>query len=182
MTPFMHKHHIVPRHMGGSNHASNLVLCTVAEHAEFHRVLMETHGSEWDRIAWLSLSGQISVPEAKRKVQQEARRRGGDAARLNRNANGTSIGDWNRKTGHVLTIATAAGMVSGGAKVGRMLVDSGRFEAVRKLGSVAGGKSAMPKLNSSRWRCVECGMVSHSGGIGNHQRGSKHQGKEEVCL
>ena len=166
--------------MGGTDDPENLVSCTVAEHAEYHRKLWEEHGIEWDRVAWLSLSGQINMSEAKRLIQKEAFRRAGDIARANRNANGTSIGDWCRKTGFTKTLATPEGMKKGGSKVGRMLVESGRFEAIRKLGSIAGGKAAIEKMNKSKWRCVECGMVSHAGGIGNHQRGSGHAGKEAV--
>lgn len=40
-----HLHHIVPKHMGGSDDASNLVELTVEEHAEAHRKLWETNGN-----------------------------------------------------------------------------------------------------------------------------------------
>lgn len=61
-----HWHHIVPRHMGGDNHPSNLVELTVEEHAEAHRKLWEEYGKEEDRIAWQALSGQITIDEARR--------------------------------------------------------------------------------------------------------------------
>lgn len=166
--------------MGGTDISDNLILCTIAEHAEYHHILWEEYGIEWDRIAWLSLSGQINISEAKRLVQKEAFRKGGDIARANRNANGTSIGDWNKETGHVKTIATQESMSKGGSKVGSMLVETGKWEEIRKLGSIAGGKVAMAKMNKVKWRCLECGMVSHAGGIGNHQHSSGHIGKEEV--
>lgn len=60
-----HKHHIIPKHMGGSDDASNLVDLTVDEHAEAHRLLWEQHGNEYDRIAWLSLTKQIDCAEAR---------------------------------------------------------------------------------------------------------------------
>jgi hypothetical protein len=176
-----HVHHIIPKHMGGTDCPENLIECSIEEHAQHHKDLWEKHGQEWDRIAWLSLSGQINVSEAKRMVQREARKRGGDIARANRNANGTSIGDWCRKTGFTKTLATIEGMKKGGSIVGKILVSTGRWESIRKLGSIAGGKSAMSKLNSTKWRCVDCGMVSTTGGIGNHQRGSGHKNKEAVC-
>ena len=59
-----HKHHIIPKHMGGSDDPSNLVELTVEEHAEAHRKLFEQYGKEEDKIAWLALSGQASKPEA----------------------------------------------------------------------------------------------------------------------
>ena len=54
-----HNHHIIPKHAGGTDDASNIVKLTVAEHAEAHRLLFETYGREEDRIAWLGLSGII---------------------------------------------------------------------------------------------------------------------------
>jgi hypothetical protein len=59
-----HKHHIIPRHAGGTNDPSNLIELTVAEHAEAHKVLFETHGRWQDKIAWHMLSGQILAEEA----------------------------------------------------------------------------------------------------------------------
>ena len=61
----MHKHHIIPRHAGGTDDPSNLIELTVEEHAEAHRVLYEEHGREYDRIAWKTLSGQIKNADAR---------------------------------------------------------------------------------------------------------------------
>jgi len=61
-----HKHHIVPKHMGGSNDESNLIALTVEEHAEAHRKLWEEHEHQQDYIAWKALSKQITLDEARR--------------------------------------------------------------------------------------------------------------------
>ena len=58
-TTIYHVHHIIPRHMGGSNDRSNLVKLTIVEHAEAHRILFEQYRKKEDYIAWKSLSGQI---------------------------------------------------------------------------------------------------------------------------
>ena len=58
-----HWHHIIPKHAGGTNDLSNLVLLTIEEHAEAHRVLYETYGRWQDRVAWLSLSGIMKNKE-----------------------------------------------------------------------------------------------------------------------
>ncbi len=63
LAPMLHKHHIVPRHMGGSDDPSNLIELTVAEHAEAHLLLWGKYGREHDRLAWLGLSGQIGKEE-----------------------------------------------------------------------------------------------------------------------
>jgi hypothetical protein len=60
----MHKHHIIPKHAGGTDDPSNLVKLTVAEHAEAHRILFEQYGREEDRIAWRGLAGIIGHEEA----------------------------------------------------------------------------------------------------------------------
>jgi hypothetical protein len=58
-----HKHHIIPKHMGGTDDPSNLVQLTVEEHAEAHRKLFEEHGLWQDEIAWKGLSGMIDHAE-----------------------------------------------------------------------------------------------------------------------
>ena len=67
-----HKHHIIPKHMGGTDHPSNMVELTIEEHAEAHRKLFEEHGRWQDEIAWKALSGQISNAEAIKMAQRLA--------------------------------------------------------------------------------------------------------------
>jgi len=55
-----HKHHIIPKHMGGTDDSSNLIELTIEEHAEAHRILFEQHGKKEDWLAWQGLSGLIS--------------------------------------------------------------------------------------------------------------------------
>lgn len=40
----LHKHHIIPRHAGGTNDPSNIIELTVEQHAEAHRLLYEQYG------------------------------------------------------------------------------------------------------------------------------------------
>jgi hypothetical protein len=63
MTQVLHKHHIIPRHIGGTDDPSNLIELTVAEHAEAHRLLYEKYGRDEDRLAWKGLSGLIGKDE-----------------------------------------------------------------------------------------------------------------------
>lgn len=54
-----HKHHIIPKHMGGTDDPSNLVDLSIEDHAEAHRKLYEEHGHWQDRVAWQGLLGLI---------------------------------------------------------------------------------------------------------------------------
>ena len=67
-----HKHHIIPRHVGGTDDPSNIIKLTIEEHAEAHRVLYEQYGRWQDKVAWLTLSGQISCAEAIKMAQSLA--------------------------------------------------------------------------------------------------------------
>lgn len=55
----LHKHHIIPKHAGGSDDPSNLIELTVEEHAEAHRILFEQYGRYQDYYAWKGLEGSI---------------------------------------------------------------------------------------------------------------------------
>jgi hypothetical protein len=70
-----HKHHIIPRHAGGTDDPSNLIELTVEEHAEAHRKLFEEHGRWQDKLAWKTLSGQITFAEAARQARIESNKR-----------------------------------------------------------------------------------------------------------
>ena len=67
-----HKHHIIPRHAGGTDDPSNIVELTIEEHAEAHRKLYKKYGRWQDKVAWKSLSQQITFAEATRQAQSEA--------------------------------------------------------------------------------------------------------------
>jgi hypothetical protein len=68
---YYEKHHIVPKHMGGSDDKSNIVELTVEEHADAHRKLYEEHGHLQDKLAWKELLGLISTAEIVRTLQSE---------------------------------------------------------------------------------------------------------------
>ena len=63
-----HLHHIVPRHMGGTDDPSNLYECSVEQHSELHFALYLEHGKWQDYIAAVTLSGQIDNDTARRQA------------------------------------------------------------------------------------------------------------------
>lgn len=65
-----HTHHIIPKHMGGSDDPSNLIELTVEEHAEAHRILYEKYGAEQDKLAWQGLLGMIGKEEIIHSLQK----------------------------------------------------------------------------------------------------------------
>ena len=65
-----HKHHIVPRHMGGTNDPDNLVELTVEDHAIAHFVLWKMFGRREDKIAWLGLSSTDAQHFQARKMKE----------------------------------------------------------------------------------------------------------------
>tara|TARA_Y100000034_G_C6910355_1_gene424452 strand:+ start:21106 stop:21675 length:570 start_codon:yes stop_codon:yes gene_type:complete len=90
-TIYKHKHHIIPKHAGGSDDPSNIIELTIADHAEAHRKLFEKYGRWQDKIASDMLSGQITSDTARRRaaryymknrvVSDETRKKIGDAQR-----------------------------------------------------------------------------------------------------
>lgn len=61
-----HKHHIIPKHAGGSDDPSNIVELPIQEHAEAHRLLWEQFGRTGDFVAWKMLSGKKEEAEIAR--------------------------------------------------------------------------------------------------------------------
>lgn len=59
----IHKHHIIPKHAGGTNDPSNLVELTVLDHAIAHKVLYGFWKREEDLLAWQSLRKGITSKE-----------------------------------------------------------------------------------------------------------------------
>ena len=57
---YRHKHHIVPKHAGGTDDPSNIVEVTPAEHAELHFARYLESGAWGDYCAAMGLSSQWS--------------------------------------------------------------------------------------------------------------------------
>jgi hypothetical protein len=63
-----HKHHIIPKHMGGTDDPSNIIELSVENHAKAHLELYEKYGNEYDRIAYESLMKRLPREEIVRQV------------------------------------------------------------------------------------------------------------------
>lgn len=73
-----HKHHIIPRYMGGTNAVENLIEVTVTQHAMYHFCNYQLWGNEEDKIAWKTLSGQITLDRAKQEAMMLGAKKGAE--------------------------------------------------------------------------------------------------------
>ena len=78
----LHKHHIIPRYMGGTDEPSNLVELTVEQHAEAHRLLYEQHGNWQDYVAWQGLAKLDKNFDAAKEAILAGSRKGSAKANL----------------------------------------------------------------------------------------------------
>ena len=72
----IHRHHIVPRHMGGDDSGENIIDLPYWAHIEVHKRLWEVYGKLEDKLAYCMLSGKTEEAEklriqlAKRNYQR----------------------------------------------------------------------------------------------------------------
>ena len=82
---FTHKHHIIPRYMGGPDTPENLVEVTITQHAMFHFCNYQLWGNEEDRLAWIGLSGIVPKEEHVYQMLLFAQKKAMEAARTPEN-------------------------------------------------------------------------------------------------
>ena len=74
-----HRHHIIPKHMGGSDDEENLTPpISIQWHAKFHEDLYERFGLYEDFIAYKTLSGQMTISEASRLAYEHGVKKAGE--------------------------------------------------------------------------------------------------------
>ena len=67
-----HKHHTIPRYMGGTDDPDNMEVLSITGHANAHKELYEKYGHWQDKVAWLALAKIITHEEAVRMACSEA--------------------------------------------------------------------------------------------------------------
>ncbi len=152
----IHKHHIIPRYMGGTDESENLVEVTITQHAMFHFCNYQLWGNEEDRIAWKMLSGQINVDEAKQKAKILGCIRGGQIQK----ENGTGIFALTFEQRSENSKKTAQSNKEKGIAIFGMTYEE-KIEARKK-----GGKNT----SSQKWQCTITGCVSNAGGLSIYQK------------
>lgn len=106
-----HRHHIIPRHAGGTDDPENIVTLTIEQHAQAHRALYEQHGDHFDYIAWKTLSGLME----KEEIVLEILRRHGKVQ-----------GRKNAETGHMRRIQKLSDTKIAGRKGGHATMATGK--------------------------------------------------------
>lgn len=130
MKELKHKHHIIPKHMGGSDDPENIVILTPEEHAEEHRKLYEKYGKIEDYLAWKGLSGFIGKEEIILELMKNNGRKVG--ARMLEEGRGIFDPEQQK------TEKYKGGIKLGGMIIGKMMAESGHCKRVAPLG---GGKN-----------------------------------------
>jgi len=129
-----HIHHIIPRHMGGSDDPSNLIELTRAEHAEAHMKLYEQFGKKEDLGAYYLLTGQTD-----------------EAAKISSSLGGAVQGKINASNGHMARIQKLGDVVAAGKKGGATTIARGkgafgdpaeRLKSAKKGGLTQGKRNA----------------------------------------
>lgn len=129
-----HRHHIIPKHMGGTDDPENLILLSREEHAAAHLKLYEQYGKLEDLGAYYLLSGQTD-----------------EAARVTSSLGGKVQGKINAENGHMQKIQKLSDTSAAGKKGGHATMLSGRgafgnpqerLESCKKGGKVQGKVNA----------------------------------------
>jgi hypothetical protein len=136
-----HKHHIIPKYMGGTDEPENIVEVTITQHAMFHFCNYQLWGNGEDRIAWRALSGLITPDEAALEAMVLGSKKGGKITGNKSKENKTGI------------FGLSPEQLS---------------EASKKGGEISGPKTG--KITSSqKWQCTETGYVSNTGALTRYQ-------------
>ena len=73
----LHRHHVIPKHAGGGDHPSNIVVLSIGAHARAHLKLWRSFRRWQDLVAYRALSGYISASVAQLLAQRLGARQGG---------------------------------------------------------------------------------------------------------
>ena len=155
-----HKHHIIPRYMGGTDEPENLVEVTVTQHAMYHFCNYQLWGNEEDRIAWRTLSGQITLDEAKLEVMALGRKKAGNKHKENK------TGIFSLSPEEISENCKKGGNKNKENKTGFFGRSPEKHSEDSKKAGKIGGKAS----TSQKWQCTVTGYVSNSGGLTCYQK------------
>lgn len=159
-----HKHHIIPKHMGGTDDPENLVELTIEEHAEAHRLLYEKYGKWQDYYAWKGLSGQIGKEELLKGIMLNASKEGGNRARDLKKGIHTEDKELKK---YWASLQPIEAKIKGGKTSGNQNAKSGHCKKIAHLGGKAslGMTFWYNPINNEETRSFECPGVDWLPGV-----------------
>ena len=93
---YKHKHHIIPKHMGGTDDKENLIELTPKQHALAHKKLYEKYGKWQDLFAYKALSGRLKNEDIHREKARMANLGNKNASGMKHTTDGLKrIGEYN---------------------------------------------------------------------------------------
>jgi hypothetical protein len=163
-----HIHHLIPKHMGGSNDPINLIELSVEEHAMAHYKLYEQYSKKEDLCAYYMLSGKNQDPEfvklrssiggtALAKKRKTGNEKWGfslmdpDVLHNIQSANGKLQGKRNADNGHMKRVQKLSNPSEAGKKGGAATIASGKGafgDPIQRLESARKGGAAQGKINA----------------------------------
>jgi len=170
----------------GGNEKENLVELTIEDHAEAHRLLFEEHGCWQDKIAWQTLSGQISGIEAAQLARRLAntgdnspmRRCPGAKEKMIKAKTGQTLGPCSEETKRKISekaLGNTRGSFSKGTSRGKGVPKSEESNQKRRSSFLA-NTSAMneAKIRLSKVRINHAGTIWINNGIQNKRHPKEH--------
>jgi hypothetical protein len=170
MSIYTHKHHIVPRHAGGTDDPSNLVELTIEEHAQAHLELYEKYGRWQDQVAHQALLGNINKEEARilsvkkantGRKQSEEHVKKRTASRMNSCPQPSLGKTWTRTSeskDHMSNLMK-------GRYVGEL---NPRYGAKHSTETIS--KMSETAKNRPRFPCSSCGRMLQKANLSQHQK------------
>lgn len=143
-----HKHHIVPKHAGGTDDPSNIIKVNIPMHIFLHKLRWEELGDKYDYIAYSCLEGQMLTDEASIAASLEAK------SRVGRKTYEQKIGIHNPEK--------RSYWASLGGKV------AGKLPNTQKQKDVA--SETVKKTNCQKWVCPYTGKIGVARVVNRHQR------------
>lgn len=162
-----HKHHLIPKHAGGTNDKSNIIKVNTALHAFLHKQLYEEYGRWQDKIAYECLSGHIIKEEAIRQAQslgQKGKKKLPSVVQAIIESNKRRSGKNHHFFGKKRPPETLKKMSE--SHLGQEPWNKGRKMSCEEIET-----NRQAQLNRAKFECPECGKsISGGGNLKQHMR------------
>lgn len=167
-----HIHHIVPKHMGGTDDPSNLIELSIEDHAKAHEYLYKKYGLWQDKLAWKMLSGQIKASEASKLAQKIGAYLGAKLQPLSAKAKGGRNNTYENR----VKAANARYIKYGHIHSNLSKESQKKYDDNKSIAGLIGGKKCHEKRVGAfeTILCYECGKISTARWIKHHGKKTGH--------